>query len=135
MAAVLASVPSYREKQRAKMDNMPVSRFPSADHLFLSQKAKVGKTAVDEYVKDGMVLGIGSGSTVEFALKRLHEKIKSGQLKDIKIVPCSKQAATFAKNHAMATSSLSDCVEVGENLDLIIDGADEIDVAMNLVKG
>ena len=96
MAAVLASVPSYREKQRAKMDNMPVSRLPRADHLFLSQKAKVGKTAVDEYVKDGMVLGIGSGSTVEFALKRLHEKIKSGELKDIKIVPCSQQA-TFLR--------------------------------------
>lgn len=135
MAAVLASVPSYREKCARNDSERPYSRFPATDHLFLNQKAKVGTRAVDTYVENGMVVGIGSGSTVSFSLKRLYEKIKSGELKDIKVVPCSLQAETFCKQHGVAISSLSDTVEVGDNLDLIIDGADEIDVAMNLVKG
>lgn len=134
--AISLQFPSYRDSRKALSDvDLPFSRSPATDHLFLNQKAKVGIKAVDDFVENGMVLGIGSGSTVGFSLKRLLEKIKSGELKGIKIVPCSQQAETFCAHNGIATSSLSDCVEVGENLDLIIDGADEIDVNMNLVKG
>ena len=52
-------------------------------------KKQVGYKAVDDYVKSGQVVGLGTGSTAYFAVERVGEKLKSGELKDILAIPTS----------------------------------------------
>ena len=52
-------------------------------------KKMVGYKAVDDYVKSGMVIGLGTGSTAAFAVERVGELLKSGELKDIVAIPTS----------------------------------------------
>ncbi|CAN0559595.1 unnamed protein product, partial [Ectocarpus sp. 12 AP-2014] len=59
---------------------MPVARFSSR---------QVGYKSVDDYVTSGMVVGLGTGSTAAFAVERLGELLKSGELKDIVAIPTS----------------------------------------------
>ncbi len=82
-----------------------------------------------EYVEDGMVLGLGSGTTVYWLLKRLGELVDQGL--NIKGIPSSLRTAGWAKEFGIP---LTDFSEV-ETLDLAIDGADEIDPAFQLTKG
>lgn len=82
-----------------------------------------------EYVEDGMVLGLGSGTTVYWLLKRLGELVDQGL--NIKGIPSSLRTAGWAKEFGIP---LTDFSEV-ETLDLAIDGADEIDPDFQLTKG
>lgn len=82
-----------------------------------------------EYVEDGMVLGLGSGTTVYWLLKRLGELVDQGLI--IKGIPSSLRTAGWAKEFGIP---LTDFSEV-ETLDLAIDGADEIDPDFQLTKG
>ena len=52
-------------------------------------KKQVGYKAVDDYVESGMIVGLGTGSTAAFAVERVGEKLKSGELKDIIAIPTS----------------------------------------------
>ena len=52
-------------------------------------KKMVGYKAVDDYVKSGMVIGLGTGSTAAFAVERVGMLLKSGELKDIVAIPTS----------------------------------------------
>jgi ribose 5-phosphate isomerase A len=92
------------------------------------KKIAAGEKAV-EYVKDGMVLGLGSGSTFYWTLKKLGELV--GQGLNIKGIPSSKRTEGWAKEFGVP---LTDFSEV-QKLDLAIDGADEIDPQFNLTKG
>ena len=82
-----------------------------------------------EFVEDGMVLGLGSGSTVEIFLEKLGDKIAGG-LK-VSGVPTSQRTAECARE---AGIPLLDLDRV-ERIDLTIDGADEIDQSFHLIKG
>ncbi|MGB3456175.1 MAG: ribose-5-phosphate isomerase RpiA [Litorimonas sp.] len=82
-----------------------------------------------EFVQDGMVLGLGSGSTAEIFLERLGDKVAGG-LK-VKGVPTSQRTADVARE---AGVPLLDPDRV-EHIDLTIDGADEVDAAFHLIKG
>lgn len=82
-----------------------------------------------EYVEDGMVLGLGSGTTVYWLLKRLGELVDQGL--NIKGIPSSLRTEGWAKEFGIP---LTDFSEV-EMLDLAIDGADEIDPDLQLTKG
>jgi len=82
-----------------------------------------------EYVKDGMVLGLGTGSTVEHMLKKVGEKVNGG-LK-IKGIPTSMRTRKLAKEYKIPLTSLEENPEI----DLTIDGADEVDSELNLIKG
>ena len=82
-----------------------------------------------EYVEDGMVLGLGSGTTVYWLLKRLGELVDQGL--NIKGIPSSLRTEGWAKEFGIP---LTDFSEV-ETLDLAIDGADEIDPNFQLTKG
>jgi ribose 5-phosphate isomerase A len=82
-----------------------------------------------ERIDDGMVLGIGTGSTVEFAIKKLGSLIKSG-LK-IQGIPTSIRTKKLAKEYSIPLVDLNDNLEI----DLTIDGADEVDSCLNLIKG
>lgn len=95
---------------------------------FNPNKVAVGEKAA-EFVKDGMVIGLGSGSTFYWTLKKLGEMVEGG-LK-IKGIPSSKRTEGWAKEMNVP---LTDFSEV-ETLDLAIDGADEIDPNFQLTKG
>ena len=83
-----------------------------------------------EYVKDNMILGLGTGSTVKYALQKLAERVKKEKLKIVGI-PTSSGTSKLAKELGIPLSTLDEY----ENIDLTIDGADEIDENLNLIKG
>jgi ribose 5-phosphate isomerase A len=94
----------------------------------MNEKQMVGEKAV-EYIKDGMVVGLGTGSTVYYTIRKLGELVRGG-LK-IKGVPTSEQTAALAKEEGIP---LVDLKEV-DALDIAIDGADQVDSNLNLIKG
>jgi ribose 5-phosphate isomerase A len=93
-------------------------------------KKAAGCKAVDEWVKDNQRIGIGSGSTIVFAVERLAERVKNEQL-NVTCVPTSFQAKQLIIDHNLQLSDLERTPE----LDIAIDGADEIDHAHSLIKG
>ena len=84
-----------------------------------------------EFIESGMILGLGSGSTAWFALEAIGKRIQEGQLKSIIGIPSSKQTARDAQKLGIPIGSLADHPEI----DLTIDGADEVDPDLNLIKG
>ena len=82
-----------------------------------------------EYVESGMTLGLGTGSTVEYALKKLGEMVKNGL--DIKGIPTSMHTRKIAKEESIPLTT----IEENPEIDLTIDGADEVDSELNLIKG
>jgi len=82
-----------------------------------------------EYVESGMTLGLGTGSTVEYALKKLGEMVKNGL--DIKGIPTSMHTRKIAKEESISLTTMEENPEI----DLTIDGADEVDSELNLIKG
>ncbi|CAK9136038.1 unnamed protein product [Ilex paraguariensis] len=84
-----------------------------------------------EYVRSGMVLGLGTGSTAAFVVSKLGELLKTGELTDIVGIPTSKRTQEQAASLGIRLSGLDD----HPKLDLAIDGADEVDPDLNLVKG
>ncbi|XP_043721595.1 probable ribose-5-phosphate isomerase 2 [Telopea speciosissima] len=84
-----------------------------------------------EFVESGMVLGLGTGSTAKFAVERIGELLQEGKLKNIVGIPTSKKTHEQAMSLGIPLSDL-DSLPV---IDLAIDGADEVDPYLNLVKG
>ncbi|KYK20102.1 ribose-5-phosphate isomerase [Thermoplasmatales archaeon SG8-52-4] len=91
-------------------------------------KKLAGEKAVD-YIEDGMVVGLGTGSTVEYSLKKIGKLVRSG-LK-IKGIPTSVHTKRIAIKEQIPLTSL----DVNPIIDLTIDGADEVDSDLNLIKG
>lgn len=87
--------------------------------------------AVDHFVQSGMRLGLGTGSTVAFVLERLAQRLQTGDLRDIAGIPTSEATAQRAQALGIPLLSFDDV----QSLDLCIDGADEVDPSLNLVKG
>ncbi|CAJ1378589.1 unnamed protein product [Effrenium voratum] len=94
-------------------------------------KKQVGYKAVDDYVRSGMVVGLGTGSTAYFAVERVGQKLASGELKDIVAVPTSKRTQEQAASLGIKLATL----DTQPSLDVAIDGADSVDRTLNLVKG
>jgi len=82
-----------------------------------------------EFIKDGMTLGLGTGSTVYFLVSKLAELVKKG-LK-VKCVSTSKQTSKLANDLGIKIYELNQI----EKIDLTIDGADEVDEKLNGIKG
>lgn len=93
-------------------------------------KKQAARRAV-EFVKSGMTVGLGHGSTAFFAVLRLAELIRSGTLKKIRGVPCSRKVYEEAKKLGITITTLNR----NPVIDLTIDGADEVDKRLNLIKG
>jgi ribose 5-phosphate isomerase A len=91
-------------------------------------KRKAAEAAADR-VTDGMALGLGTGSTVQYALVRLGQRMAEGW--DLVGVPTSRATADLAKDIGIPLTTLDE----HPNLDLAIDGADEVDPSLNLTKG
>jgi len=94
-------------------------------------KQMVGYKAIDDYVSDGMVVGLGTGSTAYFAVERLGQKLAAGELKDILAIPTSVRTKEQAESLNIPLVTL----DTHGRLDVAIDGADEVDPGLNLVKG
>uniref|UniRef100_A0A6T5NRP6 ribose-5-phosphate isomerase n=1 Tax=Heterosigma akashiwo TaxID=2829 RepID=A0A6T5NRP6_HETAK len=94
-------------------------------------KKQVGYKAIDDYVTSGMVVGLGTGSTAAFAVERLGELMASGELKDIVAIPTSVRTKEQAESLGIPLVTL----DTHSDLDVAIDGADEVDPELNLVKG
>ena len=93
-------------------------------------KKAVAEAAVNE-VTSNMIVGLGSGSTAAIMIKTLANKIKTGELKEIRGVPTSFQSEVLALELGIP---LIDLVSV-DQIDLAIDGADEVNPAYQLIKG
>jgi ribose 5-phosphate isomerase A len=82
-----------------------------------------------EYIKDGMVVGLGTGSTAKHMIIALGEKVRAGM--QVRGIPTSRDTAELAKTHGIPLIE----AEHTWTLDVAIDGADQVDPQFNLIKG
>lgn len=83
------------------------------------------------FIESGMVVGLGHGSTAIWAVRRLAQLLESGDLKNIRAIPCSLTVERDARALGIPLTTLDDEPLV----DITIDGADEVDPALNVIKG
>lgn len=94
----------------------------------MNLKKIVGDKAVD-FVKDGMIVGLGTGSTVFYFVHALADKVKNGL--NIEMVSTSIQTVELAESLGLNVKNLEDV----DHIDLVIDGVDEMDRNFNAIKG
>ncbi|MFO0781175.1 MAG: ribose 5-phosphate isomerase A [Candidatus Gracilibacteria bacterium] len=88
-------------------------------------------SAALQYVKNGMVLGLGTGSTTRYFTEMVGKKVQDGSLQGIVAIPTSDDTARLAGGFGIQLSTVDD----HDVLDLAVDGADEVDPHLNLIKG
>jgi ribose 5-phosphate isomerase A len=96
----------------------------------MTPKQRAAEAAM-KFIRDGMVVGLGTGSTADFFLQALAAAIKDGRLHDVRGVPTSKQSERRSLHLGIPLSTLKD----RPMLDITVDGADEVDPDLNLIKG
>ncbi|MFP4171580.1 MAG: ribose-5-phosphate isomerase RpiA [Candidatus Hydrogenedentota bacterium] len=101
-------------------------QIPNLDKL----KQYAASRAV-ELVESGMVIGLGHGSTAIHAVRGIAQKVREGSLRDIRGIPCSRHIEGEAESLGLSLVTFDDV----ENIDLTIDGADEVDTQLNCIKG
>ncbi|MEL6837344.1 MAG: ribose-5-phosphate isomerase RpiA [Bacteroidota bacterium] len=99
----------------------------------MSKQAEKKNAALQavKYVRSGMTLGLGTGSTAYFAIEAIGEQWKAGTLTDIRAIPTSEATAQQASGYGIPLLELADV----DRIDLTIDGADEFDPQLRLIKG
>ncbi|MCG9129799.1 ribose-5-phosphate isomerase RpiA [Candidatus Poribacteria bacterium] len=95
----------------------------------IEQQKKIAAEKATEEVKNGMILGLGTGSTVYYALLKLGEMIRDGL--NIIGIPTSEGTEKIALEQNIPLSTLT----THPTIELTIDGADEVDAKLNLIKG
>ena len=128
---VFASSPGIGIAALSSKCHATTTAMPTQDEL----KKMVGFKAVDDYVKSGMVVGLGTGSTAYFAVERVGELLKSGELKDIVAIPTSVRTKEQAEALGIPLTTLGTPESRFSKIDVAIDGADAVDPALNLIKG
>jgi len=93
-------------------------------------KKQAGEEAA-HYLEDGMTIGLGTGSTTAFALAAIGKKIREEGLQ-IRGIPTSSSAEIIARNHGIPICTFDD---VSGKLDIVLDGADEVNPELDLIKG
>lgn len=117
-----------------KASSMEVLSTPSlSPPVILTQDElkKIAAYKAVEFVESGMVLGLGTGSTAKHAVDRIGDLLRLGKLKNIVGIPTSKKTQEQALSLGIPLSDL----DTHPTIDLAIDGADEVDPYLNLVKG
>ena len=109
-----------------------MSDSPTPDQKKLQDRLKkeAGISSVD-LIRPGMVLGLGTGTTARYALEEIAARLKDGRLKDIVGIPSSRETEKRAQELGIPMTSFDERQEI----DLTIDGADEVDPDLNLIKG
>ncbi len=102
----------------------------ASPELVTQAKQAVGQQAA-QLVQSGMVVGLGTGSTAAFMIQALGERLRRGELQEVRGIPTSFQAAVLARQAGIPLTTLDEVATV----DLAIDGADEVDPQKNLIKG
>ena len=97
-------------------------------------KAGIARAVVAALVRDGQRLGLGSGSTALEVIRRVGSEVRAGRLSALTVVPTSRQAQMACWEQGLSPVGLDDPAVAGE-VDLVIDGADEVDPAWRLTKG
>jgi ribose 5-phosphate isomerase A len=95
----------------------------------LEREKRLAAEAAAELVEPGMVVGLGTGSTAAFAIRKLAERVRLGL--SIRALPTSRQTESLARELGIPLVEFSQVTR----LDLTLDGADEMDPALNLIKG
>jgi ribose 5-phosphate isomerase A len=93
------------------------------------QEKEAAARASLQFVKDGQVVGLGTGSTAAFFIKLLAEEVKKGL--GIRGIPTSVRSGELAKSLGIPLTTLDECQEI----DVTVDGADEVDPQLRLIKG
>ncbi|HEX7023008.1 MAG TPA: ribose-5-phosphate isomerase RpiA [Trueperaceae bacterium] len=106
-----------------------MNHLATAFHGANDQKQRAAIAAV-EMVQSGMRLGLGTGSTAAYAIAELGARLADGRLKDVRGVPTSLASAALAERHGVLLMELG-----AQGVDLAIDGMDELDPALNAIKG
>ncbi|GAA0184324.1 isomerase [Lithospermum erythrorhizon] len=128
----LKSSEKRKDIEQLMVPNAPLAApIPQPTILSQEELKKIAAFKAVEFVRSGMVLGLGTGSTAKHAVDRIGELLKSGQLKNIVGIPTSMKTHEQAMNLGIPLSDLN-CHPI---IDMAIDGADEVDPEMNLVKG
>jgi len=91
---------------------------------------KMAATSAVKHVEDGFIVGLGSGTTVTYAFQRIGKRICEEKLQ-IYGVPTSHQAFLLAVQHHIPVTTLDEHPQ----LDMAIDGADQVDEKLNIIKG
>jgi ribose 5-phosphate isomerase A len=99
------------------------------EYLEREELKKLAAEKALEYIEDGMIVGLGTGSTVEYALHKLGLLVKDGL--NIKGIPTSVHTKRIAKEQNIPLTT----IEENPEIDVTIDGADEVDSNLNLIKG
>lgn len=94
------------------------------------QKRAAAYAAVDGYVRSGMTVGLGTGSTAFWVVKKIGELLTEGKLEEVQGIPTSEATAEQAWREGIPLVELSEA-----RPDLTIDGADEINPQLALIKG
>jgi len=93
------------------------------------QEKEAAARASLQYVKDGQVVGLGTGSTAAYFIKLLGEQVKNGLR--IRGIPTSVRSRELALSLSIPLTTLDECQEI----DVTVDGADEVDPELRLIKG
>ena len=93
-------------------------------------KRAVAKEAL-KFIEDDMVVGLGTGSTTAYFIEYLGKLIMEGELEDVYGVPTSHQSRLLAIENGIPVVSLDEV----DAIDIAVDGADEVDPSLNLIKG
>lgn len=96
----------------------------------MNLKEQAGREALN-YVQSGMILGLGTGSTSAYFVDALGALLRQGMLRDIVGIPTSEGTAERARAWGIPLVTLTE----HPHLDLVVDGADELDLDLNLIKG
>ncbi|KPU62548.1 ribose-5-phosphate isomerase RpiA [Thermococcus argininiproducens] len=93
-------------------------------------KRLVAKEAL-KFIDDDMIIGLGTGSTTAYFIQMLGKKLMTGELEDIYGIPTSHQSRLLALESGVPVVSLDEV----DAIDIAVDGADEVDPHLNLIKG
>jgi ribose 5-phosphate isomerase A len=93
------------------------------------QEKEAAARASLQFVKDGQVVGLGSGSTASHFIKLLGEKVKNGLR--VRGIPTSVRSRELAESLRIPLTTLDECQEIA----VTVDGADEVDPQLRLIKG
>lgn len=96
----------------------------------MNPKQRAAEAAMS-FVQSGMVVGLGTGSTADFFLTSLASSLKEHRIRDVRGVPTSRQSERRAQELGIPLATLAQC----PHPDVTIDGADEVDPRVDLIKG
>jgi ribose 5-phosphate isomerase A len=96
----------------------------------MDAKQRVGEAAL-QHVSDGMIIGLGTGSTAQCFIQAIASALRKGQLRDIRAVPTSVHSEKLAVQSGLTVVTFAQITRI----DLTVDGADEIAPDLTLIKG